>query len=135
MTANQLAWLNYQETQRSNLAKEAETKRSNLVKEAEINRSNLENELLKEKQVYADSANKLLPGLGLLSTEGLNISKKTSGAKPGESVGLLNVKSGVDTDALKKGAKSVLSSNFKQSTVGKAIEAIKSLKNKRKEGK
>lgn len=44
MTENQLAYLQYEETARSNAAREAETNRSNLAREAETNRANLANE-------------------------------------------------------------------------------------------
>lgn len=44
MTENQLAYLQYEETARSNVAREAETNRSNLAREAETNRANLVNE-------------------------------------------------------------------------------------------
>lgn len=46
MTANQIAYWNLQELNRSNVAKETETNRSNLVKEQETKRSNLANEAL-----------------------------------------------------------------------------------------
>lgn len=46
MTTNQVAYQNYLETQRSNMAREAETNRSNLVKEDETARSNRANERL-----------------------------------------------------------------------------------------
>lgn len=44
MTNNQISFLNYQETNRSNLAREQETKRSNLAREGETHRSNIVNE-------------------------------------------------------------------------------------------
>nr|AVA30690.1 hypothetical protein [Picobirnavirus sp.] len=73
MTTNQLAYLNYVEQARSNLAKEEETKRanmakewenqrSNLAREAENTRSNQANELQRQKELqqaqyeYSDQA-------------------------------------------------------------------------------
>lgn len=44
MTTNQIAYVSYLETQRSNLAKEAETNRSNVAREQEDRRSHLANE-------------------------------------------------------------------------------------------
>lgn len=44
MTSNQINWLNYQETSRSNRAREVETNRSNLANETETNRANLARE-------------------------------------------------------------------------------------------
>lgn len=41
MTNNQISFLNYQETNRSNLARERETQRSNLAREGETHRSNI----------------------------------------------------------------------------------------------
>lgn len=62
MTANQIAYWNLQETERSNLARESETHRSNVANETETNRSNLAREtetnranLAKEKQNRIDS--------------------------------------------------------------------------------
>lgn len=44
MTNNQISFLNYQETARSNLAREQETNRSNVARERETHRTNIVNE-------------------------------------------------------------------------------------------
>jgi hypothetical protein len=51
MTTNQIAWINAQETRRSNLAKESETHRANIVAEAENFRSHTANEAQKRDEL------------------------------------------------------------------------------------
>lgn len=58
MTANEIAYLNYLENQRSNMAREEETNRSNVAKEVETNRHNVADESLgsrKQDEVERDN--------------------------------------------------------------------------------
>lgn len=60
MTANQIAYWNYVENSRHNLASETEAKRSNLAKERESNRSNVANEVLKGREIDVKQASNLI---------------------------------------------------------------------------